>query len=115
MRAFQAKAIDKIIPRTVREVYGEMSVHLSEKVAFVRCPMLGSLLHKQWEQGFCESTELQYALSSHRDGFNVWDNVFLEEVERQLVEYRKENGKWIWKEDIEYDPNHIKLSCATPF
>lgn len=101
MRAFQAKAIDKIIPRTVREVYGEMSVHLSDKVAFVRCPMLGSLLHKQWEQGFCESTELQYALSSHGEGYNVWDNVWLEEVERQIVEYRKKNGKWIWKEDIQ--------------
>ena len=101
MRAFQAKAIDKIIPRTVREVHGERSVHLSDKVAFVRCPMLGSLLHKQWEQGFCESTELQYALSSQDDGHKVWDSVWLQEVERQLVEYRKKNGKWIRKEDIQ--------------
>ena len=101
MRAFQAKAIDKIIPRSVREIYGEMSVHLSDRVAFVRCPMLGSLLHKQWEQGFCESTELQYALSNHDGtGCDVWDHVFLEEIERQLVEYRKKNGKWIRKEDI---------------
>ncbi len=113
MRAFQAKAIDKIIPRTVREVYGEMSVHLSDKVAFVRAPMLGSLLHKQWEQGFCESTELQYALSSDGDGFNVWGNVWLEEVERQIVEYRKKNGKWIWKEDIKSESSKSKSNGST--
>jgi len=101
MRAFQAKAIDKIIPRTVREIYGEMSVHLSDKVAFVRCPMLGSLLHKQWEEGFCESTELQHALSHRGEGCDVWDYVWLEQVERQIVQYRKENGKWIRKEDIQ--------------
>ena len=108
MRAFQAKAIDKIIPRTVREVYGEMSVHLSDKVAFVRCPMLGSLLHKHWEEGFCESTELQYAFSSHGEGCNVWDNVWLEDVERQIVDYRKKNGKWIRKEDIQGNSSKSK-------
>eukprot|EP00986_Skeletonema_menzelii_P015483 scaffold11881_cov149-Skeletonema_menzelii.AAC.10 len=101
MRAFQAKAIDKIIPRTVREVFGEMSVHLSDKVGFVRCPMLGSMLHSQWEEGFCESTELQYALSSHGEGCNAWDNVWLGDIERQIVDYRKKNGKWIRKEDIQ--------------
>jgi predicted nicotinamide N-methyase len=108
MRAFHAKAIDKIIPRTVREIYGERSVHLSDKVAFVRCPMLGSLLHKQWEEGFCESTELQHALSNHEEGCDVWDHVWLEQVERQVVQYRKENGKWIRKEDIQIKSSKSK-------
>ncbi|KAL7450172.1 hypothetical protein ACHAWC_002142 [Mediolabrus comicus] len=100
MRAYQAKAIDKIIPRTVRETFGEMAVHLSNKVAFVRAPMLGSLLHKQWEQGFCESTELQHELSNQGKGCDVWDHVWLEEEERFIVDYRKKNGNWIRKEDI---------------
>lgn len=100
MRAYQAKAIDKIIPRTVRETFGETAVHLSNKVAFVRAPMLGSLLHKQWEQGFCESTELQHELSNHGEGCNVWNHVWLEEEERFIVDYRKKNGNWIRKEDI---------------
>ncbi len=100
MRAYQAKAIDKIIPRTVRETFGEPAVHLSNKVAFVRAPMLGSLLHKQWEQGFCESTELQHELSNQGEGCDVWDHVWLEEEERFIVDYRKKNGHWIRKEDI---------------
>ena len=100
MRAYQAKAIDKIIPRTVRETFGETAVHLSNKVAFVRAPMLGSLLHKQWEQGFCESTELQHELSNQGKGCDVWDHVWLEEEERFIVDYRKKNDNWIRKEDM---------------
>ncbi|KAL7516052.1 hypothetical protein ACHAWX_001110 [Stephanocyclus meneghinianus] len=110
MKAYHAKAIDKILPRYMRSKFGEKSIHLPEKVAFVRCPMLGSLLHQQWEQGFCESTELQYLLSSHvasvsgghasTNAISVWDHVWLTDDERQVVEYRRSSGKWIQKEDI---------------
>ena len=92
MRAYHAKPIDKILPRHIRSEYGEKSVHLPEKVSFVRCPMLGSLLHPQWEVGFCESTELQYRLyqkSCHDEYVSVWDAVWLTEEERLRVEHRK--------------------------
>ena len=59
MRAYKAKPIDKLVPRHVMAELGPTSVHVSNKVAFVRCPMLGSLLHQHWEAGFCSSTELQ--------------------------------------------------------
>ena len=93
MRAYHAKPIDKILPRHVRSEYGEKCVHLPSKVAFVRCPMLGSLLHPQWEEGFCQSTELQYELSVANEArpASVWDCVWLTDEERQRVEDRKKN------------------------
>eukprot|EP00970_Alexandrium_tamarense_P011924 scaffold2604_cov198-Alexandrium_tamarense.AAC.29 len=98
MRAYHAKPIDKILPRHVRETFGERSVHLTDKVAFVRCPMLGSLLHQQWEQGFCESTELQLGLlmgvSNVANDGTVWNNVWLTEEDRKVVEHRQRRGKW---------------------
>eukprot|EP00804_Cyclotella_cryptica_P025644 CCRYP_002858-RA/>CCRYP_002858-RA protein AED:0.30 eAED:0.30 QI:0/-1/0/1/-1/1/1/0/545 len=110
MKAYHAKAIDKILPRHVRSKFGEKSVHLPEKVVFVRSPMLGSLLHQQWEQGFCESTELQYVLSRGGASLSggdtsaytssVWDHVWLTDEEREIVEYRRNSGKWIRKDDI---------------
>jgi hypothetical protein len=90
MRAYHAKPIDKILPRLIRSVYGETSVHLPQKVAFVRCPMLGSLLHPQWEEGFCQSTELQYQLSTGNND-SVWDYVWLTDEERQRVAHRKKS------------------------
>ena len=70
--------------------------------------MLGSLLHPQWEEGFCSSTELQYQLScyhdgedgSSREGSDVWDHVWLTNVERDVVSCRKETGKWLQKDDL---------------
>jgi hypothetical protein len=90
MRAYQAKPIDKILPRYVRSAFGEKCVHLPNKVGFLRCPMLGSLLHPQWELGFCESSELQYSLSSSSDCVKefVWDRVWLTDEERHRVEKR---------------------------
>lgn len=94
MRAYHAKPIDKILPRHIRSTFGEKCVHLPDKVAFVRCPMLGSLLHPQWEEGFCESTELQYSLSLiHENAVgptmnSVWDCVWLTKEERHKVEHR---------------------------
>jgi hypothetical protein len=90
MRAYHAKPIDKILPRLIRSVYGETSVHLPQKVAFVRCPMLGSLLHPQWEEGFCQSTELQYQLSTGNNDY-VWDYVWMTDEERQRVAHRKKS------------------------
>eukprot|EP00956_Cyclotella_meneghiniana_P019025 scaffold32223_cov83-Cyclotella_meneghiniana.AAC.8 len=92
MRAYHAKPIDKILPRHIRSEYGEECVHLPEKVAFVRCPMLGSLLHPQWEVLFCESTELQYKLyqtSCLDENVSVWNSVWLTDEERLKVEHRK--------------------------
>ena len=107
MRAYQAKPIDKIIPRHVKSEFGPNHIHIPNRVAFVRCPMLGSLLHPQWEEGFCNSTELQYQLSCHdnnkgdysntssnNEGSNVWDHVWLTEEEREVVSRRKKSGKW---------------------
>ena len=92
MRAYHAKPIDKVLPRHVRSSFGEKCVHLPDKVAFVRCPMLGSLLHPQWEEGFCLSTELQYKLSSVNltslPERTVWGNVWLTNQERQRIEER---------------------------
>ena len=101
MRAYQAKPIDKILPRHVKSKFGPRSIHLPSRPAFVRGPV-GSLLHPQWEEGFCKSTELQYQLAcchdgddgSSREGSDVWDHVWLTNVERDVVSYRKETGKW---------------------
>ena len=102
MRCYHAKPIDKVLPRHIKSAFGPESIHLPSKVAFVRCPMLGSLLHPQWEEGFCSSTELQHQLSTIGcdDGSNVWDSVLLMGEEEQLVNYRKTTGKWIQKGDL---------------
>ena len=107
MRAYKAKPIDKIIPRLIKEQFGATSVHVPSKVAFVRCPMLGSLLHPQWEAGFCNSTELQYQLScggnesihssTSVNGYDVWNDVWLAEEERQIVHHRIKSGHWVHK------------------
>lgn len=94
MRCFVAKPIDKILPRHTRQEFGAQTIHLTSKVAFVRAPMLGSLLHPQWEVGFCTSTELQHGLSSNEDGIDVWDNVWLSDSEQELIAHRKESGEW---------------------
>ena len=105
MRAYKAKPIDKIIPRLISEEFGPTSVHVLSKPAFVRCPMLGSLLHPQWEAGFCNSTELQYQLScggnesvhssTSINGYDVWNNVWLAKEERQIVRHRVKSGHWV--------------------
>ena len=94
MRCFVAKPFDKILPRHTRQEFGAQAIHLTSKVAFVRAPMLGSLIHPQWEVGFCTSTELQHGLSSHEDGKYVWDNVWLSGSEHELIARRKESGEW---------------------
>ncbi|KAL9189091.1 hypothetical protein ACHAXT_011581 [Thalassiosira profunda] len=102
MRAYKAKPIDKILPRHVYQEYGTKCVHLPDKVAFVRAPMLGSLLHPHWEEGFCKSTETQYRLSCEDriDGSDVWDRVWLTEEERRIVEHKKETGEWVPKNGL---------------
>jgi hypothetical protein len=113
MRAYKAKPIDKIVPRHVTTEFGRTSVHIPSKVAFVRCPMLGSLLHRQWEAGFCSSTELQYHLSCGKkcsvdmitspspvDTFDVWNFVWLAKEERKIVHHRIKSGHWVHKNDV---------------
>ncbi|KAL7470632.1 hypothetical protein ACHAXS_010882 [Conticribra weissflogii] len=109
MRSYKVKAIDKILPRHVREQFGRNSVHVTNKVAFVRGPMLGSLLHQHWDKSFCESTEWHFSLSCCEsstssldnvgDGSNVWDQVWLPDSERRIVEHRKCSGKWIREDE----------------
>ena len=113
MRAYKAKPIDKLVPRHVTAEFGQTSVHISNKVAFVRCPMLGSLLHQHWEAGFCSSTELQYHLSRGEEsvdsftppnlvnGSDVWNHIWLEKEERQIVHHRMKSGHWVHKGDVE--------------
>lgn len=118
MRCYLAKPIDKILPRHVETDFGPQSVHLPDKVAFVRGPMLGSLLHPQWEEGFAASTELQYNLSCGKEcvssvttganGSDVWDQVWLTETERQVVKRRQKSGKWIRKDTLEKMEDHFK-------
>ena len=116
MRAYRAKPIDKVLPRHVRTAFGRGSVHLPDRPAFVRAPMLGSLLHARWEAGFCGSTERQHALSrgeedaggrgsgpsdpGRADGVDVWDRVWLTDDERNIVEHRRNTGMWARKSDI---------------
>ena len=116
MRAYQAKPIDKILPRHVKSAFGPRSLHLPDKVAFVRAPMLGSLLHPQWEEGFCGSTELQYQLScsgeesNPTNGSDVWDCVWLTDEERQVVSHRKKSGHWLQKGDLEKETSEEEVS-----
>ena len=62
---------------------------LAAKPAAYRAPMLRSLIHPQWDAGFCAATEQQFRFVG--DG---WDALLLTETERKAVAQSRETGEW---------------------
>jgi hypothetical protein len=90
MRYYSVKPIDKVLPRRTIAIYGADSVHLATHPAVFRAPMLTSKIHTQWDPEFCKSTQVQL---EHCD--LDWNDLWLTESERQVVEHYKLTGKWI--------------------
>ena len=90
MRFYAVKPIDKILPRQVKSCFGAKSVQISTHPAFFRAPMLTSKIHSHWDPEFCKSTEYQLQNSGL-----TWSDLWLSDVEREIVEYYETSGEWI--------------------
>lgn len=93
MRCYSVKPIDKIMPRRVAEHLGRDCIHVSSAPAFFRAPMLTSKIHQQWDAEFCRSTEYQMGENSLYK--LTWDDLWLADDEREIVEYNKQHGVWL--------------------
>ena len=61
--------------------------------------MLTSQIHSQWDSEFCKSTEYQMGepcVEVERDKYELtWDDLWLSEDERKIVQHKNENGVWL--------------------
>lgn len=96
MRNYAVKPIDKILPRQTLSKFGPNSVQISSQPAFFRAPMLTSKIHTQWDPGFCESTEFQL-----KETKLDWSDLWLSEMERDIVNHHKTSGKWLTMSELE--------------
>jgi hypothetical protein len=63
--------------------------------------MLTSKIHKQYDPEFCKSTEFQ--MSCCQRTYNTgWDQLWLPDTERMIVEHRRKTGKWQTLQDMEF-------------
>lgn len=90
-RYYHVKPADKVLPRILREHFGETSVYLSTYPAFFRAPMLTSKIHTAFDPEFCKSTEYQL----QQCGNLTWDDLWLSDEEREIIQHRQETGEWI--------------------
>lgn len=88
---YSVKPIDKIMPRLIRQELGDLSVHLPSHPVVFRAPMLTSKIHTQWDPEFCKSTEFQL----QRAGALTWDDLWLPDPERMIVEHYAKHGVWL--------------------
>lgn len=96
MRNYAVKPIDKILPRQTLSKFGHKSVQISSHPAFFRAPMLTSVIHRQWDSGFCESTEYQL-----KENKLDWPDLWLTDTERDIVNHHKTSGKWLTISELE--------------
>jgi hypothetical protein len=116
-RRYRVKPIDKILPRLVRNHYGNTSVQLCVIPAFFRAPMLSSQIHTSFDPEFCRSTTWQLRLSAattttttttttaeqpqppqqhdDNDDHDDWSRLALTETERAVVAHWRDTGGWI--------------------
>ena len=90
MRTFLVKPIDKVMPRLLVAAFGKTKIHVTRQPAFFRAPMLTSKIHTQWDPEFCKST--LYQLSSTD---LTWSDLWLTEVEQQIVAHHEASGEWL--------------------
>lgn len=104
-RYYTVKPIDKILPRHVLQQFGKHSVHVATHPSFFRAPMLTSTIHKQWDAGFCVSTEYQLQQSDLE-----WKDLALTEAEHCAVEHAVDSrGEWLPRTELErLYPNRIQ-------
>lgn len=88
-RFYSVKPIDKVLPRQIMALCGEGSVHIVTHPAFFRAPMLPSKIHTKWDPEFCKSTEYQLSACGLQ-----WDDLWLNEQERDAVQRRMDTGVW---------------------
>ena len=96
MRNYAVKPIDKILPRQTLRKFGPTAVQISTHPAFFRAPMLTSKIHTKWDPGFCESTEYQL-----QQTFLKWDDLWLTNTEREIVQHHKDSGKWLTIKELD--------------
>ena len=64
---------------------------------------LSSKIHTKWDAEFCKSTEFQLA------GISLsWNDLWLSESERRIVEHRNNTGVWITEKELlegKFDPS----------
>lgn len=89
-RFYTVTPIDKLLPRKIAYLFGGDKIYLARRPAFFRAPMLTSKIHTQWDPEFCKSTEFQLKQS----GLD-WDNLWLTETERAVVEHKQRHGDWL--------------------
>jgi hypothetical protein len=119
-RRYRVKPIDKILPRLLRNHYGNTSVQLCLRPAFFRAPMLTSHIHTSFDPEFCRSTTWQLRLAAatmtttttpeqqpppppqphdnNNDNNNDnddWSRLALTETERAAIAHWRETGEWI--------------------
>lgn len=95
-RFYSVKPVDKVLPRLVMTLFGHRSVQLPTHPSFFRAPMLTSKIHTQWDPEFCKSTEYQLRQSSL-----TWDDLWLTELERRVVEHHQTTGEWRTTGDLQ--------------
>lgn len=89
-RHYTVKPIDKILPRIVKESFGQQSIQLSTHPSFFRAPMLTSRIHTQFDPLFCKSTSIQLAYAEM-----TWSDLWLTEEERLVVDHYNEATEWL--------------------
>ena len=109
MRCYQAKPIDKTIPRRITTSFsktnnqdGRNHIHVATHPAFFRAPMLTSQIHSQWDAEFCRSSEFQMN-EDNRDNDEgndkgngeVWRHLWLTTDETDIVDHRVKHGEWL--------------------
>ena len=118
MRYYVVKPVDKVMPRKIISAFsctkdafdGREHVHVATDPAFFRAPMLTSQIHSQWDAEFCRSTEFQMNscfkssvdnLMSDEENELVWETLWLTEQEREIVEFKKREKKWLTLKELE--------------
>jgi len=95
-RHYTVKPIDKILPRQTISNFGSSAVQISSQPAFFRAPMLTSKIHSKWDPGFGDATEYQLQ-ANNLD----WSNLWLTDIEREIVSHHKISGKWITEMELQ--------------
>jgi len=109
MRNYTVKPIDKILPRQTLANFGPGAVQITSRPAFFRAPMLTSKIHSKWDPGFCDSTSYQL----HETQLS-WSDLWLTDVEREIVKHHKTSGKWLTITELEsLQPKHRRLSISS--
>jgi len=79
------------MPRKVKKA--GLRIEVAKSPCFFRAPMLKSRIHAKWDPEFCKSTEFQLE-ADLTEMPNGWDDVWLTDSERRVVERKVQIGLW---------------------